>query len=562
MVTQTVSLRLAEAPHSKLRREPPANSLRYDQTMIFRGPFSEVTIPEIPITQFVLQNAAERGDKPALIDGPSGRSIKYSELAGQIARVAASLAKRGLRKGEVFGILSPNLPEYAIAFHAVASLGGIVSPVNPLYTEHEIGHQLKDANARFLVTVPNFLAKATAAARENNIEEIFVFAEPGSECDGATPFASLLEGEGQLPDVVINPRDDLVALPYSSGTTGLPKGVMLTHYNLVANMRQMEGLDYFTEHDTLVCVLPLFHIYGLMVVMNMGLYQGSTIVTVPRFELEPFCQLLQDYRVTLAHLVPPIVLGLSKSPVVDNYDLSQLKTIFSGAAPLDEHLTRACMQRLNCEVRQGYGMTETSPVTHSSPADPRQVRYGSVGVPAPNTECKIVDLESGALLGSNKEGEVCVRGPQIMKGYLNRPEATAATIDSEGWLHTGDIGFADNEGHFFIVDRAKELIKYKGFQVPPAELEAVLLTHPAVADAAVIPCPDDEAGEIPKAFVVLKEAATSAELLDFVAERVAPYKKIRLLEFIDKIPKSASGKILRRVLIQQERERKGDQDVT
>ena len=526
--------------------------------MIFRGPFPQVTIPEIPVTAFVLQHAKERGDKPALIDGPSGRTIKYSELTDQISRVAASLWKRGFKKGEVFGILSPNLPEYAIAFHAVASLGGILSPVNPLYTEHEIAHQLKDAGARFLVTVPQFLEKATAAAREANIEELFIFDEGGGELDGATPFSSLLESDGQFPEVVINPREDLVALPYSSGTTGLAKGVMLTHYNLVANMCQMEGLDYFTENDTLICVLPLFHIYGLVVVLNMGLYQGSTIVTVPRFELEPFLKLLQDYGVTLAHLVPPIVLALSKNPVVDNYDLSKLQTIFCGAAPLDEHLTRACMQRLGCDVRQGYGMTETSPVTHSSPADPEQVKFGSVGVPAPNTECKVVDLETGASLGHNKEGEVCVRGPQIMKGYLNRPEATAATVDSEGWLHTGDIGYADNDGHFFIVDRAKELIKYKGFQVPPAELEAVLLTHPAVADAAVIPCQDEEAGEIPKAFVVLKGKATAEELMDFVAEKVAPYKKIRLLEFIDKIPKSASGKILRRVLVQQERERKRD----
>jgi acyl-CoA synthetase (AMP-forming)/AMP-acid ligase II len=524
--------------------------------MIFRGPFAQVTIPEIPVTTFVLQNAKARGDKAALIEGPSGRTIKYSELADQISRVAASLWKRGFKKGEVFGILSPNLPEYAIAFHAVASLGGIVSPVNPLYTEQEIAHQLKDAGARFLVTVPHFLRKATAAAREAGIEELFVFDAGEGEVSGATPFSSLLDSDGEFPDVDINPREDLVALPYSSGTTGLAKGVMLTHHNLVANMCQMEGLDYFTENDTLICVLPLFHIYGLVVVLNMGLSQGSTIVTVPRFELEPFLQLVQDHGVTLAHLVPPIVIALSKNPVVDDYDLSKLKTIFCGAAPLDEHLTRACMTRLDCDVRQGYGMTETSPVTHSSPADPEQVKFGSVGVPAPNTECKVVDLETGEVLVHNKEGEVCVRGPQIMKGYLNRPEATAATIDAEGWLHTGDIGYADSDGHFFIVDRAKELIKYKGFQVPPAELEALLLTHAAVADAAVIPCQDDEAGEIPKGFVVLKGEATAEELMDFVAERVAPHKKIRLLEFIDKIPKSPSGKILRRVLVQQERERK------
>jgi acyl-CoA synthetase (AMP-forming)/AMP-acid ligase II len=536
--------------------------------MIFRGPYQDVSIPETSITPFVFQNVKDRADKPALIDGPTGRIITYSDLADSIRRVAASLDRRGFKKGHVFGILSPNVPEYAIAFHAVATLGGIVTPVNPLYTENEIAHQLKDAGARFLVTVPQFLEKAVRAARNANIEELFIFEKAGIEGDvpealnGATPFSSLMESDGDAREVAIDPREDLVVLPYSSGTTGLPKGVMLTHHNLVANLCQMDGLEYFSGSDTLICVLPLFHIYGLVVVLNLGLYQGATIVTVPRFELEPFLQLVQDHAVTLAHLVPPIVLALTKNPVVDNYDLSKLKTVFSGAAPLDEHLTRACMQRLKCDIRQGYGMTETSPVTHSSPADPAQVKFGSVGVPAPNTECKIIDLETGETLPPNKEGEVCVRGPQIMKGYLNRPEATAATIDADNWLHTGDIGYADNDGHFFIVDRAKELIKYKGFQVPPAELEALLLTHANVADAAVIPYPDDEAGEIPKAFVVLKGEANAEELMDFVAERVAPYKRIRLLEFIDKIPKSPSGKILRRVLVEAERERKKEENVS
>ncbi len=528
--------------------------------MIFRGPFSDVTIPDVAITPFVFEKAEALGDKPALIDGLSGRVVTYADLTAGIARVAASLSQRGFKKGDVLAILSPNLPEYAIAFHAVASLGGITCTVNPLYTEQEIAHQLEDSGARFLITIPPFLEKANTAAMETGIEELFVFDEFGDAASGgpgsaATPFSSLLESDGKFPAVEIDPREDLVALPYSSGTTGLPKGVMLTHHNLVSNMCQMEGLSYFTENDTLIAVLPMFHIYGLVVILNLGLRQGATIVTLPRFELEPFLQTLQKYEVTLAHLVPPIVLALSKHPIVDQYPLPNVRTIFCGAAPLDESLTRACMERLGCDIRQGYGMTETSPVTHSSPVDPKQVKFGSVGVAAPNTECKIVDLETGEALGPNNEGEICVRGPQIMKGYLNRPEATAATIDAEQWLHTGDIGYVDAEGHFFVVDRAKELIKYKGFQVPPAELEGVLLTHPAVSDAAVIPCPDDEAGEVPKAFVVLKGAASPEEIMNFVNERVATYKKIRSVEFIDKIPKSASGKILRRVLVQAERER-------
>jgi acyl-CoA synthetase (AMP-forming)/AMP-acid ligase II len=517
--------------------------------MIITGPYPDVEIPKTALTPFVMHRAKELSDKAALIDGPSGRTVTYGQLADAISIVAHNLSVRGFKKGEVFGILSPNCPEYGIAFHAIAMLGGIVTPINPLYTRHEIAHQLKDSRARFLVTLPGCIDKASEAAQDAGIEELFVF----GSAEGATSFDTLMVDNGRAEQVEIDPLEDLVALPYSSGTTGLPKGVMLTHHNLVANLRQMEGLCYFYETDTLICVLPLFHIYGLVVVLNMGLYSGATVVMMPRFDLEGFLQAVQDYNVSLAHLVPPIVLALSKHPVVDNYKLPNLKTIFSGAAPLGEELTRACMDRLGCNVRQGYGMTETSPVTHSSPAPPHIVKFGSVGVPAPNTECMILDLESGAPLGAGERGEVCVRGPQIMRGYLNNPDATAQTIDSDGWLHTGDIGYADQDGHFFIVDRAKELIKYKGFQVPPAELEALLLTHPCIADAAVIPYPDDEAGEVPKGIIVLKEPVEPQAILDYVAERVAPHKRIRHLEFTDKIPKSPSGKILRRVLVDAEK---------
>ena len=517
--------------------------------MIFRGPYPDVAIPEVSLTDFILGSTAQFKDKPAIIDGPSGRSLTYREFENAVRRAAASLAKKGFHKGDVFGIFSTNCLEYGVAFHAVAMLGGINTLVNPLYTAEEAAFQLKNSGAKLLVTSPQFVEKAREAADLSGIKELFVF----GEAEGATPFDSLLQSDGEVPHVEINPREDLVALPYSSGTTGLPKGVMLTHYNLIANMRQMDGLDYFTRDDTLLGVLPLFHIYGLVVVLNMGLHLGATIVTMPRFDLEQFLGLIQKYRVTLSHIVPPIVLQMTNNPIVDNYDLSSLKMIFCGAAPLGVDLSRECMQRIGCGIRQGYGMTETSPVTHSSPPQREKMKLGAVGPPAPNTECKLVDSASGEELGSNQEGELCVRGPQVMKGYLNNAEATARTIDPEGWLHTGDIGYADEDGHFFIVDRVKELIKYKGFQVAPAELEAVLLSHPAIVDAAVIPCADEEAGEVPKAFVVLKGEASAEEIMDFVAERLAPHKKIRFVEFIAQIPKSASGKILRRVLVEKER---------
>jgi len=524
--------------------------------MIFRGPYPDVVIPEVSLTDFIFASTREFGDKPALVDGPTGRSITFAEFEDAVRRVASSLAQKGFKKGEVFAIFSTNCIEYAIAFHAVAILGGITTPLNPLYTSKEAAFQLRDAGARFLVTAPLCIDKAKEAAAAANIEELFIF----GESEGATPFASLLAGDGDLPAVEIDPKHDLVALPYSSGTTGLPKGVMLTHYNIVANMCQMDGLDYFYRDDILLCILPLFHIYGLVVVLNMGLHLGSTIVIMPRFDLEHFLEAIQKYRVTLSHIVPPIVLKLAKDPSVDNYDLSSLRMIFSGAAPLGADLSLECMQRIKCGIRQGYGMTETSPVTHSSPADPKSMKHGAVGTAAPNTEVKLVDPVTGAALGPNQEGEICVRGPQIMKGYLNNAEATQRTIDADNWLHTGDIGYADEDGHFFVVDRVKELIKYKGFQVAPAELEAVLLTHPAIADAAVIPSRDDEAGEVPKAFVVIRQDTSGEEIMDFVAARVAPHKKIREVEFIKQIPKSLSGKILRRVLIEQERakERNGN----
>lgn len=522
--------------------------------MIFRSPHPDVSFPHINVTDFVLRNAATYGEKPALIDGPSGRVITFNQLAEAIHAAAGGLAAHGLGKGDVFAIYSPNVPEYAIAFHAVAKVGGINTTVNPLYTADELAHQLNDAGAKFLLTIPLFLDKAIEAAGKSNVEEIFVF----GEADGATPFAELLESGSKLPDVEIDPHKDLIVLPYSSGTTGLPKGVMLSHHNLVANMIQSDNIvdgTLVNKDDTVIAVLPFYHIYGMVVIMNYTLSKGATVVTMPRFDMAQFLELIQTHKVTRANLVPPILVGLAKHPMVDKYDLSSLKLLTSGAAPLGKELVDAVHERIGCVVTQGYGLTETSPVTHVLP-DSRALRKpGSIGPAVPNTEVMVVDVASGEGVGPNERGEIWIRGPQVMQGYLNNPQATAACIDEEGWFHTGDIGTIDDDGDFYIVDRVKELIKYKGFQVAPAELEALLLSHEEVADAAVIPSPDEEAGEVPKAFVVADPELSADALMAWIAERVAPHKKIRLVEFVEEIPKSASGKILRRVLVDQERAR-------
>lgn len=518
--------------------------------MIVRSPYPEVEIPDVPLTPFVLEQAERRGEKAALIDGPTGRTVRYRELAESVRRLASGLWKRGFRPGDVLALYSPNLPEYAIAFHAVSLIGGIATTVNPLYTVEELASQLRDAEAKYLLTVPPLVEKAVRAAQAAGVGEVFVIGEAA----GATCWTELFGDADRVPDAPISPGEDVVALPYSSGTTGLPKGVMLTHRNLVANICQVDAaLHRVSEQDVVIGVLPFFHSYGLLVVMNVMLRKGATVVTMPRFELEPFLQLLQDYRVTRAYLVPPIILALAKHPAVERYDLSALRVIMSGAAPLSEAVARTCAERLGCLVLQGYGLTETSPVTHANPEDPARIKVASVGPPISCTECQVVDPETGTPRGVNELGEIWIRGPQVMKGYWKRPEETARTITPEGWLRTGDIGYVDEDGYFYIVDRIKELIKYKGLQIAPAELEALLLSHPAVADAAVVPSPDPEAGEVPKAFVVLKAQATPEELMAYVAERVAPYKKIRRLEVVDHIPRSASGKILRRVLIERER---------
>ena len=514
-------------------------------TVIYSGGPLKADIPDLDLVSFTLHRAKELGDKPALVDGPSGRAVSYAELERSVRRVAAGLRARGFAKGDTFAIYLPNVPEYAIAFYGAVAAGGCCTTVNPLYTVRELGHQLSDCRAKLLLTMPPFLDTARQAAAQAGNCEVLVLGEAA----GTASFSELLGDPGTAPGVASGPLADIAAIPYSSGTTGLSKGVMLSHRNLIANMIQIDALLGLSSDDVLLAALPFFHIYGLSVIMNLGLRAGATIITVPRFEFGQFLDLLERYAVTRGYVVPPIALALARHPAVAGRDLTALRYILCAAAPLGAELEEELAQRLGCEVGQGYGLTETSPGTHIVPPFSGARKRGSVGPPIPGTECRLVDPQTGADAAPGEPGEVWVRGPQVMRGYLNNPAATAAMIDPEGWLHTGDLGIADEDGWLTIADRIKELIKCKGLQVAPAELEAILITHPQVADCAVIGVPDEGAGEVPKAFVVPAGGDFDAgAVLAFVAGQVAPYKRIRTIERVPEIPKSPSGKVLRRLL--------------
>ncbi|MEV5918420.1 4-coumarate--CoA ligase family protein [Streptomyces pseudogriseolus] len=518
---------------------------------MFRSAYADVTPVDLPIHEAVLGRAAEFGSTPALIDGTDGTTLTYEQLDRFHRRVAAGLAEAGVRKGDVLALHSPNTIAFPTAFYAATRAGASVTTVHPLATPEEFAKQLRDCAARWIVTVSPLLDSARRAAElAGGVREIFV-------CDSASGHRSLIDmlaSTAPEPAVGIDPAEDVAALPYSSGTTGIPKGVMLTHRQIATNLAQLQPAITAGPGDRVLAVLPFFHIYGLTALMNAPLRHGATVVVLPRFDLEQFLAAVQNHRITALYVAPPIVLALAKHPLVAEYDLSSLKYVISAAAPLDAHLAAACARRLGLPpVGQAYGMTELSPGTHVVPLDlMKEAPPGTVGKLIAGTEMRIVSLDDpGKDLGPGESGEILIRGPQVMKGYLGRPDATAAMIDEDGWLHTGDVGHADADGWLFVVDRVKELIKYKGFQVAPAELEALLLTHPGVADAAVIGVYNEDGNEVPHAFVVRHPSApdlTEGEVMLHVAERVAPYKRVRHVTFIDGVPRAASGKILRREL--------------
>jgi 4-coumarate--CoA ligase len=509
---------------------------------IYTSPFGPIALRDMTVTQRVFAGM-DRRDADVMVDGITGRRWTAGELVDAAQAVAGGLAQRGIGPGQVVAIMLPNMPEYFVAFHGAAWAGATITTINPSYTAPEVNHQLRDSGAAILITLAAFAETAKAAAESTPLREIVAL----GEAPGTTPFAAL-SGPRLDAQVPVNIVDDVAVLPYSSGTTGLPKGVMLTHRNLVANLDQIQACRPIVPGEWTVGFMPFFHIYGMTVLMNRFPAQGGGVVTMPRFDLELFLRLVQEHRTKAAYCVPPVVLALARQPVVDNYDLSALRYVFSAAAPLGVPLTEALTRRLDVACQQGYGMTELSPVSHLTAYD--RGRPGAAGQTIPGTECRVVHPDTLIDAAPGDEGELWVRGPQVMKGYLNNPQATASTLTPDGWLRTGDIAVIDDDGYLFIRDRLKELIKVKGFQVAPAEVEAELLACPGVADAAVIGMPDDTAGEVPVAFVVPAPGATvtDAAIAAHLAGHLATYKMPRAIHFVDAIPKSPSGKILRRVL--------------
>jgi acyl-CoA synthetase (AMP-forming)/AMP-acid ligase II len=521
---------------------------------VFRSPLADVVIPELSVYDFLFASLDEADlERVAIIDGGSGDQTSYRQLRDQVDAVAGALAAKGVRAGDVIALHSPNVPAFAVVFHGILRAGATATTVNAMYTAEEIATQLRDSGATILFTVSALLGPASEAAELVGLTDENVIVLDGAP--GHPSLRVLLASGAPAPDVSFDPATHLAVLPYSSGTTGTPKGVMLTHRNLVANVTQSQPNVGVVPEDRVLAVLPFFHIYGMTVLLNLALAQRASLVTMPRFDLAEFLRCIADYRCTYAFIAPPIAVALAKHPLIDQYDLSSLQTVFSGAAPLDAALGDAVAKRIGCRMRQGYGMTEMSPVSHAIPMSWEDVSLDTVGPAVPNLESKIVDPETGEEIeipeeGESAPGELLCRGPNIMVGYLGNPEATAAVLEPDGFLHTGDVATANARGIVTIIDRLKELIKYKGYQVAPAVLEAVLLTHPEIADAAVIGVKDEEGQEVPKAFVVpvAGSALTGQQVMDFVADHVAPHEKVRRVAFVETIPKSSAGKILRKDL--------------
>ncbi|KKY19534.1 putative 4-coumarate- ligase [Diplodia seriata] len=528
------------------------------------SPYPSLDVPNLDVWAFLF----DRKDKPypndqvIYLDANTNRTYTYAQIKSTAEDFGKGL--KGLwdwQKGDVLAIFSPNCIDTPAITWGCHWAGGIVSPANPTYSADELAFQLRNSGAAAVVTQLPQLAVARKAAAAAGLppDRVIIMGE-ARDPDGVTKhFTSVrnISGTARFRRTRLNPAEDLAFLVYSSGTTGLPKGVMLTHRNIVANVlmnRALEGVNLDWKSDKVIAFLPFFHIYGLTCLVHHGIYMGVQLVVMDKFDLEKFCGHVQTHKVTFAYLVPPVVLALSKSPVVDKYDLSSLRMSNSGAAPLTREIVEELWKKRKLKVKQGYGLSETSPTTHTQEWRDWDAKIGSVGKLMPNQVAKYMDPEEKEVpVGGT--GELWIKGPNVFKGYWRNEEATRNALTQDGFFKTGDVGHQDSEGHFYITDRVKELIKYKGFQVPPAELEGLLVSHPSIEDVAVVGIYDKEqATEVPRAYVVPAKGIeaspkTEKEIVAWLTEKVAHHKRLRGgVRFVDEIPKSVSGKILRRVL--------------
>jgi long-chain acyl-CoA synthetase len=539
-----------------------------------------IEYPEVPLFELLRKTAEKYPNKTALVYFDKG--ITYKELDLATDKFATALSDLGVKKGDKFAVFLPNIPQFIISYYGAIKIGAVVTAISPLYKERELEHQLNDSEAETIIVLDMLYPIVEKVWEKTKLKRVIVtslkeympstLAFLGSLM-GKIPsrkverkpniyfFRELLSKyEASPPKVEINPKEDLVALQYTGGTTGTSKGAMLTHMNLVANaVMCFEWLRGTEGDETFLAVLPLFHIYGMTTGMNAPIYAAGKIVMLPRFDPAATLNAIQKHKVTVFCGAPTMYAMLLAHPDLHKYNLTSVRFCISGSAPLPPEVQKKWMEKTGGVLVEGYGLTESSPVTHCNPLDRsmKTVRVGSIGLPWPDTDAKIVDIETGEKeLKPGEVGEVVVKGPQVMKGYWKMPEETAMVL-RDGWLYTGDIGRMDEDGYFYITDRKKDLIKYKGYSVYPREIEDVLYEHPAVKLCGVVGKPDPVAGEIPKAFVVLKEGmtATEKEIMEFVNEKVAPYKAIREVEFRTELPMTMVGKVLRRVLQEEERKK-------
>ncbi|KAF9929579.1 putative fatty-acid--CoA ligase FadD10 [Modicella reniformis] len=536
---------------------------------IYRSLLPDQVIPQINAYSFAISNPNNTLDSHLLFtDSLTKRAITFGEWKRDVRRWATGLESLGFKRGDVAALFSFNQVDYSITMFGPIVLGGVTTTVNSAYTADELAHQLQDSGASLIVTHPELLAIAVEGAKQAGVPANRIFLYGDKEVDGFKPYTSTFPPENtpenrlaQVVNLNGQPAVETTALIcYSSGTTGKSKGVELTHVNLISNTCQVTAMEgNIGMHDNItMAVLPLYHIYGIQLHLMYGIHNGIRTVVIQKFNPVDFLKAIQEFKIKSLNLVPPQILMLVKAPIVDQYDLSSLRFVMSGAAPCSRELSLALLKKFpQIQFRQGYGMSEMSPASHVGNYD--KPVHGAIGVVMPNQEARLVDPETGKDVAMGEPGELWVRGPNIMKGYRNNVKATRETIDAEGWLHTGDVAVVDENENFFIVDRLKELIKYKGFQVAPTELEALLLDHPLILDAAVIGVENKEqATEVPMAFVVKApgpgQALTEKKVEEYVASKVAAHKKLRGgVRFIEVVPKSAAGKILRkdlRVLVQ------------